>query len=175
MQGPSWIALIRRIPASQHDCLIVMTTTGAEVVIQKVIRLDRDFLVCLARLSGSTEQGKLMVIPYDQLTYLSFNKKMTDQEIEAVVGKPGVAVQLVETAPEAVSEAVQEGLTEPLTFPTGAASEPGAVTPQPVQQVDPTAAPAKPGPKAAPPSKTMLLARLRQRLANDMAKQPSGD
>src|ERR1700736_6301393 len=98
MQGASWIGVIRRVPASLHDSLVVVTTTRAEIFVQKVIRLDRDFLVCLGRLAGSTEQGKVLIIPYDQMTYLAFNKKMSDDEIYSVVGKPGIAVQLVETS-----------------------------------------------------------------------------
>jgi hypothetical protein len=175
MQGPSWIALIRRIPASQHDCLVLMTTTGAEIIVQKVIRLDRDYLVCLGRLSGSTDQGKVLIIPYDQMTYLSFNKKMTDDEIHSVVGKPGVAVQLVEAAPAVVAEAVEETAAEPTEFRMEPMSDPTAATPQPLAEAAAPAPPPPPGPKVAPPSKSMLLARLRQRLANDVAKQPGAD
>jgi hypothetical protein len=171
MLGASWIGLLRRIPASQHDCLVLVTTTRAEIFVQKVIRLDRDFLVCLGRLAGSTDQGKLHIIPYDQMTYLAFNKKMTEEEIYSVVGKPGVAVQLVETAPAVVAPVVEETAFEPIEFRMESTSDPTAATPQPVAE----APPATGGAKVAPPSKSILLARLRERLANDVAKQPGAD
>src|SRR5438874_11154162 len=88
MQGEAWISLLQRIPQSLHDTLLLMTTTGFEIVLQRLIRLDRDFLVALGRLSGSTDQPKLLIIPYVQMTYLSFNKRMSDEEIESVLSKP---------------------------------------------------------------------------------------
>jgi hypothetical protein len=170
MQAAAWINLIRRIPPAQHNCLVLTTAYGTEVVVQCLIRLDRDFLVCLGRLAGSTDQGKLLILPYDQITCLSFNKKMTDDEIQAVIGKPGVAVQLVETAPgsELDPEAVEQLAAEIVDFPLASAADPGDSTPLP--DAEQSAADAK-STKVAPPSKSVLLARLRQRLANDVAKQ----
>src|SRR5205823_14829567 len=88
MQGAAWIGLLQQIPQSLHDTLLLMTTTGFEIVLQRLIRLDRDFLVALGRLSGSTDQPKLLIIPYVQMTYLSFSKNMTDEVIESVLSKP---------------------------------------------------------------------------------------
>src|SRR2546421_5517036 len=96
MQGAAWIGLLRRIPPSLHDNLLLMTTTGFEIVLQRLIRLERDFLVALGRLSGSTDQPKLLIIPYVQMTYLSFGKKMEDAEIESLLGKPGAMASPVE-------------------------------------------------------------------------------
>ncbi len=173
MLGPSWIALLRRIPASQHDSLILMSTTGAEIVLQRIIRLDREFLVALARPAGTTDQPKVMVVPYDQLTYLSINKKLTDSEVENFLGKPGAAVQLVETAAEPVHAAV-ESVAAPEAVEDTAIVE-FAPDPTPPESA-PAEAPAAEGgqaPRAQPPSKTVLLARLRQRLANEVAR-PAG-
>jgi hypothetical protein len=168
MLGPSWIALLRRIPPSQHDSLILMTLTGREVVMQRILRLDREYLVALARPAGTTDQPKLMVVPYDQLTYLSFSKKMADGEVEGLLGKPGEGVQLVEAGGE---PAAAGGL------PDAAAAEDTAVVefaPDPAAEPAPDETPADAQPaKAVPPSKTVLLARLRQRLAGDVAK-PAG-
>src|SRR2546423_15691455 len=88
MQGAAWIGLLRRIPTTLHDSLILMTTTGFEIVLQRLIRLDREYLGALGRLSGSTDQPKLLIIPYAQMTYLSFSKKMTDEQIDQVLIKP---------------------------------------------------------------------------------------
>jgi hypothetical protein len=162
MQGTAWIGLLRRIPASLQDCLIVMTTTGAEIVLQKLMRLERDFLVALGRLSGSTDQPKVMVLPYDQMTYLSFSKKLTDEELEGAIGKPGSAVANAE--PSEMAKTAVEGTAD---LPREQPATPQPATPQPAAVVSPTKTP-----KVAPPSKTILLARLRERLANEIARQP---
>ena len=175
MQGTAWVGLFRRIPVELHDCLIVRSTTGNEIVLQRLIRLDRDFFVAMGRLSGSTDQPKVLIIPYDQLTYLSFGKKLTEQEIQGAIGKPGVAVANVE--PAEVAEVMAEGEGEGegggedvVDFPREPAPAATAV-PQPEPAAASQAAPA---PKVAPPSKSILLARLRQRLAGEIAKQPGG-
>ena len=165
MQGPGWIALLRRIPASRHDCLVVMSTTGIEIVLQRLIRLDRDYLVALGRLSGTTDQPKPLVIPYDQLTYLSFNKILPEDEIEAIFGKPGVAADIADmgSAPEPGSAAPSEAIDF--------AGERAAETPAGPEEAP--AAESGTGQKAPPPSKTILLARLRERLANEVARPGS--
>ena len=165
MQGTAWIGLYRRIPASLHDCLIVMTTTGAEIILQRLIRLDHDFLVALGRPSGSTDQAKVLVIPYDQMTYLSFSKKLTDEELQGFIGKPGVAVASADAdeVAETAAEEIVDFPREPAPAAAAAAMpEPAAVTP------------GQKAPKVAPPSKSILLARLRERLANEIARQPGG-
>jgi hypothetical protein len=175
MQGPAWISLLRRIPSSQHDCLILMTTGNAQIVVQRLIRLEPDFLVGIGRMAGSTDQGKMLIIPYDQLTYLSFNKKLADEEIEAVIGPAGDVARAEPSESQAA-----EAETGALPGLEGMqAKEPE--NPSPVVQKAVTAeapsyaktmapAPAKPNPKAAMPSKSILLARLRQRLADDAGK-----
>jgi len=177
MQGPAWISLLRRIPSAQHDCLVLMTTSMAQIVLQRLIRLENDFLVGLGLLAGSTEQGKVVVIPYDQLTYLSFNKRLTDAEIETVLGQPGVAVKVGESqaqpasAPASAPAVAEEKPGHESNGPSLLASKTAAAdTPSPAKSAGQPAA--KPHPKASMPSKSILLARLRQRLADDAAKQP---
>jgi hypothetical protein len=168
MQGTAWIGLLRQIPASLQDCLIVMTTTGAEIVLQKLMRLERDFLVALGRLSGSTDQPKVLVLPYDQMTYLSFSKKLTDEELQEAIGKPGAAV--ANAVPNEMAETVVEETADLPQEPAPAAGAQRA-TPQPATP-PPAAASGSKGHKVVPPSKTILLARLRERLANEIARQP---
>ncbi|HYV34718.1 MAG TPA: hypothetical protein VE988_03375 [Gemmataceae bacterium] len=183
MQGKAWTGLLQKVPPEQHDLLVLMTTNGTEIVIQRLVRLDQDFLVALGRLSGSTEQGKVLVIPYDQLTYLAINKQLTDAQIDATLGtheseataesppsKPHVNNQ-----PAAASETAGGGAAVSLSPPAKPAGQLGSDRGEKASQIADTSgadkAPVKPDPKASPPSKTMLLARLRQRLADGAAKQ----
>jgi hypothetical protein len=179
MQGAAWVKLFRRIPPARHDGLVLTTTTGTEIVVQRLIRLDRDFLVALGRLGGTTEHGKILVLPYDHLTHLSFNKKLTDAEIIDFLGKPGVAVQPVEAEPERSLESalVPRPADETIeTFDFPADNPPLDVssdTPLPAEPAVPAVPPGGNNvPKVSPPSKSILLARLRERLANEIAKPP---
>jgi hypothetical protein len=154
MQGAAWISLLREIPLSHHDCLVFTISNGNEIVLQRLIRLDDNFMVAQGRLSGSSDQGMVMVLPYDQITHVSFNKKMNDAEIQMVIGggkSEADAAVSIQTEKPQPAEA-----TTTTTTPEAASSG---------QQAQPTA------PKTAGlPAKSALLARLRERLATDMAK-----
>ena|SRR5438552_10488920 len=169
MQGPAWINLFQQIPTSLHDTLLLMTTTGFEIVLQRLIRLDREYLVALGRLSGSTDQPKLLIIPYVQMTYLSFSKKMTDEEIDQVLIKPDAPAARASKGRGSAS--VREEPFDVIDFPKPAVK--AALDAEAEAAAEEAAADDKNAGKAQPPSKTMLLARLRQRLADDIAKPPS--
>jgi hypothetical protein len=164
MQAAGWIALFQRIPAEQHDTLMLMTATGAEIVLQRIVRLEGDFMIAVGRLSGSTDQGRLLIIPFDQLTYISFNKKLSDEEIETSIGQPAAATLPPQSGAAApLLPAKKPETAAPVT------SNSSADTPMPADHREPPAA--KPTQKSSPPSKSVLLARLRQRLADDISKR----
>jgi hypothetical protein len=164
MQSADWIDLFRRIPESHHDSLMLTTTIGTEIVLQRLIRLEGDFLIAQGRMAGSTDQGKMLVLPYDKLTYLAFNKKMTDAEMSVVLGGPGSAVQFSQAQ---VPVANANGQATPEAEMETPAPEP----PKSTQEAPAAAVAENPhSSRAALPSKTMLLARLRQRLAGETGK-----
>jgi hypothetical protein len=172
MQGQEWVGLLRRIPAAQHDNIIFMTTNSTQIVMQRIIRLESDFLVGLGRVAGSTEQGKVLVLPYDQLTYLSFSKKLTDAEIETILGQAAFTPPLRENAASSngIPTTPDEKQTKEPEPPTQAGSvEVSAEKTSPATVADPAST--KPNGKAPMPSKSILLARLRQRLVDDAGKQ----
>jgi hypothetical protein len=176
MQGPAWISLLRRIPAAQHDSLLLMTTNGTEIVVQRIMRLEGDFLVMLGRLSGSTDEAKCLVLPYDQLTYLAFNKKLTDTEMDKVLAPVAAGGQASALAAPVVAPAKEAASTEEkpgaeVSDSAQAATTPAAAdTPSPATNVTQPAA--KPNPKGSMPSRSVLLARLRQRLTDEAGKPP---
>jgi hypothetical protein len=166
MQGSVWEAVLRRIPAAKHDSLIVVTTTGVEMVVTKILRLEKDFLLLRARMSGAADLGRIIILPYDQINNVAFNKILPEAEVQAIFGSLDGAANFAETqaviAP-AVDETVGEGEDEEET------EEPEA--PAPEKTWTPQARPPIPTssstPSAAKPSKSILLARLRARLATE--------
>jgi hypothetical protein len=170
MKGASWVALLRRIPPAMHGNLVLVTTTNTEIVVQNLVRLERDFVVIRGRMSGSQDSGRIVIIPYDQINYAGFVKKVEDADLQAILGKPGVAA----TAEPAEEGAVAAGAgaagaavdDEVVDFLAAAIEEAAATAaePQPAEDESPAAA------KPSHPSKTVLLARLRARLG---AENPS--
>src|SRR5262245_8537336 len=133
-----WIALFRKLPGDLQDALALGLTTGAEIITQRIIKLESEFMVTRGRLAGTTDPGRLLMIPYAQLTYVSITRVLTETEIEQLFGK------------------VDPG-------PTSAAAQSAAATAEPATVKETTPGVNAPKKQDAP-SKTVLLAKLRDRL-----------
>lgn len=144
-----WIALFRRIPSDLHDNLSLGLTTGADIVTQRILRLEPEFMIARGRPSGTTDPHRITVIPYLQLTHLTITRELSEAEVEAIFGQGDV--------PPVVG------------IPTAAAAAP-ATPPEPatVNDAPPAVNPPK---KKDAPSKTILLAKLRDRLKDTPAKK----
>src|SRR5262249_44881202 len=112
MQASAWLTIVQKIPRSQHDNLVLMTTTGLEIVIQGILRVEPEFLVLRGRMSGTPDTGRILFMPFDQITYLGFHKRITEAEVNAIFDSPGLPL------------ATQEG--------TAATPEPPSSEPPPV-------------------------------------------
>jgi hypothetical protein len=143
MKGTVWIGLFHRIPATYHDSLVVKLTSGAEVVLQTLLSLDEDYMVVRGRTAGSTDEGRVFLVPYDQMQYVGFNRYVSEPDLRSMFGSEAAA-----TPPPVVA-------ADPVAEPAPAVS-----TPEKPPETEP---PKKP----AAISKTILLARLRARLAQD--------
>jgi hypothetical protein len=145
MQDASWIALFRRIPVNLHDGIALTLSTGAEVVIQQIVKLDSDCVVVRGRLAGTQDNGRVVVLPFSTLASFNFTRHMSEAEVDAIFGSNAPTIAAVPT-----------GMTTP-SAETAASGEPAAVG---NGQADLTRAPTRP----AMPSKSILIAKLRARL-----------
>jgi hypothetical protein len=169
MLGPSWISLFEQIPAKYHDGLVLTMVTGSEIMMQSMLRLESDFAILRGRMAGSTDAGKVIILPYDQIVNLSFAKTMKEPEIKSIFGDimesaVGHAKGDSSSEESANNEAGQdEAATDSTDTPQQEAGTPMktiANHPTPKGNAPP---PSKNPPQA--PSKSILLARLRARLA----------
>ncbi len=180
MLGPSWIPLFQRIPAKLHNSISLTMVTGTEIVVQAIFRVESNFLILRGRMAGTTDAARLVIVPFDQITNLNFTKQMTEPEVRAIFGK---LLEPAEAQNGALPESGenQESAAANALIAT-AAEEPNA---EEVQKETPTLGVAVPmtttlwpnpsPPPAAPekdkPSKSILLARLRARLAEQAGKR----
>jgi hypothetical protein len=166
-----WVQVLQRIPADYYDSLAVITVTGAELVIQQIFKIERDFMVMRARTSGTGDLGRTVIIAFSQIDFVAFNKKMTEEEVLKVFGEPMPEIALPQPAayqpvayampPSAPPPAAFNGFNVSKPAPAAAAAP---VEPIPLEEPVPVEAPA-PQQKPGQISKTILLARLRERLA----------
>ena len=151
----SWIAMFRRIPANLQDVLSLGLNTGAEIVVQKIIKLEPDFMIVRGRVAGTQDTGRIVMVPYGELSFVAILRFLKDPEVEAIFGKgaPTTAADMVLSSTE----------DAPLGQPT---SEAPAAEDATVNDPPPAVNPAK---KSDAVSKTALLAKLRERLKDGPA------
>jgi hypothetical protein len=173
MQGPAWLSLLRRLPPALHEGLIIVTTNSAEIVAQSILRAERDLLVIRGRMSGSQDTGRVIFVPFDQINYIGLGKKPAEAEIQAILAKPVPGGRAAEAGP--APAAVADGGDEVDAFIPEAAHAAEPPPEEPEQNGAAAHAPAAAAVPAKPahPSKTVLLARLRARLAGDGPAKPA--
>src|SRR5438552_3882118 len=87
MQGPSWIELFQRVPTKLHDCMVISLVTSAEIMIHSLLRLEPDYALVRGRMAGSTDAGRVIILPYDQIVNIAFTKRMLQNEVADVFGE----------------------------------------------------------------------------------------
>lgn len=155
MQADLWKAILRRIPGEHTDNLMMMTAQGTEINVQALLRMEEDFMVLRGRLAGSTDAGRIFILPYEHLDHMGFQKPLSDVQLQAVFdGAPAAA-------------------------PAAPPADPPAPPPEPVVPAPasgstaPTQGTANPGLLATLPSKSKIIQRLRLRTeTRDGANSP---
>jgi hypothetical protein len=146
----AWITMFRRIPGNLQETLILGLRTGVEIVLQKMIRLEPDFMIIRGRISGTQDSGRIVMIPYGELSFVTSTRILKDPEVEAIFGQG---------SPPAVADL-------PLAPPSDGALPADAATPEPVAEAVPAepASASDAAKRPEPVSKNALLAKLRDRL-----------
>jgi hypothetical protein len=154
MRGSAWAALLRHIPAAQHDQLMLVTTAGVEIALYTLLRIDHEFVAVRGRLAGSQEAGRVFLIPYANIAYFGYQKEIKEADFEATFSS------LVMPAPH--------GHAAPAAAPAPAPATPAAAPPAPAPDAPaPDAAPARepamPAPRVGVPIKSAVLEKFRAR------------
>ena len=157
MRGKDWSYLLRKIPAEFHEEINIATITGVELVIKSIIRLDDDYLVIKGRPAGSNDSGLLLIVPFEQINFLSFRRPLSDEEVDFLFGsedREGFA--------KMPSRMNKVSKPKPKHEPEEDSHVHNGTSAQHSEEEEEEAAT---GPSNA--SKSMLLARIRERLATD--------
>ena len=56
MQSEMWAWLFRRVPAEQHNQIVLMTRSGTEIAVQALLRIEERFLAIKGRLVSRVGQ-----------------------------------------------------------------------------------------------------------------------
>lgn len=170
MENATWVRLLRQVPAAMRQRLTVITNVGAEISIQDIIQMSDEYLVLRGRLAGTNDTGRLFLVPFSEITYVSSVVEMRDDAIRAVFCKgPAATTAAVPEESPAVETAAAPSEAEPVA----AAPEPEALpTGEPTAEQPAAGTPQKP---AGPVNRAELLQRIRNRATTGNAFRPIND
>src|SRR5437879_3498064 len=94
MQNSSWAALLSRLPLDQHGKLMVVTSGGTEMAIQRILFPQGDCLIIKGRLSGSQDTGRVFFIPFDHIDYIGFQIAVSEAHIRDWFGEDEMLARL---------------------------------------------------------------------------------
>jgi hypothetical protein len=86
MHNSAWEALLRHIPAEQHNQFCLVTANGMEIAVQSFLRIERELVIVKGRLSGSQEQGRVFFIPYANIDSLGTSQPVKDTDFNETFG-----------------------------------------------------------------------------------------
>ncbi|MBM4070723.1 MAG: hypothetical protein FJ271_17475 [Planctomycetes bacterium] len=153
MQGSVWVQLLQRIPEKQYENLVLVTTAGAEIMVQRIICHEESFMILRGRPAGSTEVARTILLPFDQLNYLAFHKPILERDVLSMFATESTVVPAPPSKPNADTPREDlENAPEESPSVTAESSAPS----QPASQPEAS--------RSGPPSKSILLARLRARI-----------
>ena len=167
MHSSSWVNLIQRIPMEHHNILFVVTSGGVEISVQCVLRMEQDFVVIHGRLAGTTDNGRIFFIPYEQVDFIGIQKELKASQFDAMYG--GITILPGTDKAAALAAAKQQEESVASETSSGTSVMP-AVS---VSTADPIPEPPKTDPKLSLPRKSGLLQRLRARAQSHNGTRPA--
>ena len=151
----------------------MITVTGQEIILQKILVMEEDYFVFRGRMSGSQDGGLVVIMPFDQISNVCFNKRMLEPEVCEIFGNAnGFMTATVTAAGDAGTPTpapASPAEAKPAAADTSSALE-DTIADINNKPALPTPAAEEPGPsesllKPKQISKTTLLARFDARLA----------
>ncbi len=109
MHNAAWVKLLSHIPASDQSKLMLVSTSGTEITIQCILRLDPECLALRGRLAGSTDSGRVFFIPYSHIDYFGFQQPLKESEFHELFG----SLELLGSGGSAKVEAIEPDSSPP--------------------------------------------------------------
>jgi hypothetical protein len=88
MQNADWTNILNQIPTELQCQLMVVLNNRAEIAVETIYRVESPFVVLRGRMGGTTEDGLMFVLPYDQLSGVYLTRGISDADVEAMFSAP---------------------------------------------------------------------------------------
>jgi hypothetical protein len=95
MRNEEWLQMLRLIPESQQNQIVIMLQNGVDLVVETIFRLESNYLVMRGRRGGDVDENRAFFVPYSQMLCFRLERVVKLNELYALFG---------ETAPESANE-----------------------------------------------------------------------
>ncbi len=127
MHDAAWVKLLRHIPVHEHSNLMLVTTTGTEIAIQALLRIDPECLALRGRLAGSTDAGRVFFVPYAHIDYFGFQQPLKETEFHELFGNLELLSAAESPTAPSVSSSVAPNSAEPAPTSASLPRSPAAI------------------------------------------------
>lgn len=87
MYSDDWINIFKTVPENLHSKLMVTLVNGAEFTIETIFRYEANYILFRGRLSGTTDEGRTVFIPYDQICAIRIDALLTGATVMGFYGE----------------------------------------------------------------------------------------
>lgn len=110
MHDAGWVKLLSHIPPHEQSKLMLVTTSGTEIAIQSLLRLDPECMALRGRLAGSTDSGRVFFVPYSHIDYFGFQQPLKEAEFHELFSNLELLSAAQADSPTAPSSAPPEAV-----------------------------------------------------------------
>jgi hypothetical protein len=87
MKQCGWLDVLKRIPAEEQDNLFFSIDSGTEISLQRILRFEEEFMLVRGRIGGTTDMGRVFVVPYSRIAFAMFNAEVLDEKLAEMFGE----------------------------------------------------------------------------------------
>jgi hypothetical protein len=99
LTGDDWREILSRIPEEQISQFVLVLSSGTEVNIGDVVRIEAKYLVIRGRQGGNVDESRGFFVPFNSITYLRWERMVRIEELRALYPQP-VNTALIATEAE---------------------------------------------------------------------------
>src|SRR5438552_16479912 len=99
MRSNFWVSVLQLLPEQYHGKLLWVCSSGHEINLTSIFRMEEDYMIIRGRLAGSTDAGTFVFLPFDQLVYIGFREEIKETEMQNIWTEAPLAAAVAEAPP----------------------------------------------------------------------------
>jgi hypothetical protein len=86
MEREDWISLLKKVPDTLLDQVVLSLSTGIDVYTQRLLQFGDEALLLRGRLGGTDEAERIFMVPWTEIRMMFFSRPVEDQSLFNIFG-----------------------------------------------------------------------------------------